>query len=213
MAQAATGSARPYPSMTGKMQRCGETAAVSRRCNPRKMPPLTALIEKNEMQHEDGGAFPLGREDSRLGAEKPNMSRCLARRRLQPELQLVEARAPEEFEAAFAAATRGNAGAVIAFDDARHSGRATDQVRLGHQSQGCKSAGYPIIIDPPRPRRRGERIVQGGMSVSGTKQLLSGVDRTYWSSRLTSASEPRRTWADIRPVTPEPPSPVDVSRI
>jgi putative tryptophan/tyrosine transport system substrate-binding protein len=41
-----------------------------------------------------------------------------AARELGLELQLVEARAPEDFEAAFAAATQGKAGALIALDDA-----------------------------------------------------------------------------------------------
>jgi len=41
-----------------------------------------------------------------------------AARELGLELQPVEARAPEDFEAAFAAATRGKAGALIALDDA-----------------------------------------------------------------------------------------------
>ena len=41
-----------------------------------------------------------------------------AARELGLELQRVEARAPEDFEAAFAAATRGKCGALIAFDDA-----------------------------------------------------------------------------------------------
>jgi len=41
-----------------------------------------------------------------------------AARELGLELQPVEARAPEDFEAAFAAATRGKCGALIALDDA-----------------------------------------------------------------------------------------------
>lgn len=41
-----------------------------------------------------------------------------AARELGLELQPIEARVPEDFEAAFAAATRGKAGALIALDDA-----------------------------------------------------------------------------------------------
>ena len=41
-----------------------------------------------------------------------------AARELGLEFQLVEARLPEDFEPAFAAATRGKAGALIALDDA-----------------------------------------------------------------------------------------------
>jgi putative ABC transport system substrate-binding protein len=41
-----------------------------------------------------------------------------AARTLALELQPIEVHGPEDFEAAFAAATRGKAGALIAFDDA-----------------------------------------------------------------------------------------------
>jgi ABC-type uncharacterized transport system substrate-binding protein len=45
---------------------------------------------------------------------------------------------------------RGEAG--------RSSGRAANEVRVGHQSQGCQGARPGDFVDAARPRRRGDRI-------------------------------------------------------
>ena len=59
----------------------------------------------------------------------------LAARKLGVELQPIEVREPEDFEAAFAAARRGNAQALIAFDDALTVGHRRRIVALAASSR------------------------------------------------------------------------------
>ena len=70
-----------------------------------------------------------------------------AARELGLELQPVEARVPEDFEAAFAAATRGKAGALIAFDDALTYNYRTRVVALAAASRLPALYGYREFPD------------------------------------------------------------------
>src|SRR6266404_5427191 len=70
-----------------------------------------------------------------------------AARELGLELQLVEARAPEDFEAAFAAATRGKAGALIALDDALTYNFRSQIVALAAASRLPALYGYREFPD------------------------------------------------------------------
>src|SRR3954462_8010047 len=65
-----------------------------------------------------------------------------AARELALELQTVEARAPDDFEVAFAAATRSNAGALIALDDALTYNYRTRVVALAAASRLPALYGY-----------------------------------------------------------------------
>jgi ABC-type uncharacterized transport system substrate-binding protein len=78
-----------------------------------------------------------------------------AARELGLELQPVEARVPEDFEAAFAAATRGKAGALIAFDDALTYNYRTRVVALAAR----KPNSYPIRLSRIS-RRRGSDVLR-----------------------------------------------------
>jgi putative ABC transport system substrate-binding protein len=70
-----------------------------------------------------------------------------AARELGLELQPVEARVPEDFEVAFAAATRGKAGALIAFDDALTYNYRTRVVALAAASRLPALYGYREFPD------------------------------------------------------------------
>jgi putative ABC transport system substrate-binding protein len=70
-----------------------------------------------------------------------------AARELGLELQPVEARVPEHFEAAFAAATAGKAGALIAFDDALTYNYRTRVVALAAASRLPALYGYREFPD------------------------------------------------------------------
>ena len=70
-----------------------------------------------------------------------------AARELGLELQPVEARVPEDFEAAFAAATRGKAGALIALDDALTYNHRNRVVALAAASRLPALYGYREFPD------------------------------------------------------------------
>ena len=70
-----------------------------------------------------------------------------AARELGLELQPVEARVPDEFGAAFAAATRGKAGALIAFDDALTYNYRARVVALAAASRMPALYGYREFPD------------------------------------------------------------------
>jgi putative ABC transport system substrate-binding protein len=70
-----------------------------------------------------------------------------AARELGLELQPVEARVPEDFEVAFAAATRGQAGALSAFDDALTYNYRTRVVALAAASRLPALYGYREFPD------------------------------------------------------------------
>ena len=70
-----------------------------------------------------------------------------AARELGLELQLVEARVPEDFEVAFTAATRGKAGALIALDDALTYNYRTRVVALAAASRLPALYGYREFPD------------------------------------------------------------------
>lgn len=70
-----------------------------------------------------------------------------AARELGLELQAVEARVPEEFEVAFAAATRGKAGALVALDDALTYNYRTRVVALAAASRLPALYGYREFPD------------------------------------------------------------------
>src|SRR3954462_5790226 len=70
-----------------------------------------------------------------------------AARELALELQTVEARAPEDFEVAFAAATRSNAGALIALDDALTYNYRSRVVALAAASRLAALYGYREFAD------------------------------------------------------------------
>jgi ABC-type uncharacterized transport system substrate-binding protein len=55
--------------------------------------------------------------------------------KLGMQLQSLEVRAPEDFDSAFATASRGHAGAVLAFDDSLTTGHATRIVALAAKSR------------------------------------------------------------------------------
>lgn len=70
-----------------------------------------------------------------------------AARKLGLELQAVEVSVPEDFEAAFAVATRGNAGALIALDDALTYNYRTRFVALAAASRLPALYGYREFPD------------------------------------------------------------------
>src|SRR4051812_2159342 len=70
-----------------------------------------------------------------------------AARELGLELQPVEARAPEDFEVAFAAATRSNAGALIVLDDALTYNNRARVVALAAASRLPVLYGYREFTD------------------------------------------------------------------
>jgi putative tryptophan/tyrosine transport system substrate-binding protein len=71
----------------------------------------------------------------------------VAARKLGVTLQPIEVRGPEDFEAAFAAATRGNAQALIAFDDALTLAHGPRTVALAASSRLPAMYGFREFPD------------------------------------------------------------------
>jgi len=70
-----------------------------------------------------------------------------AARRLRVQLQRLEVRGPEDFEGAFAKASRGRAGALLAFDDPLTIGHPTQIVALAAKSRISAMYGFREFPD------------------------------------------------------------------